>query len=292
MADWIESSIVFTDEEVSKIEIIDILCENEYYESQDFATEQVEICWSEIDRRASWMGSGSPIIVDGLKIRKSLDINNIAHSFCLMLSRSDYYDKWSTQFGTDFNEQGNLFEDLTCQSLSVHGWKIYQTGWANAVKNKISDSETTVFRGLIANIAGILNESPGGNIEKWINDKTNEAGLDIVSYKPFTDDRPGIPTFFVQCASGAKWKEKLKEPDLAYWSKMIDFSIVPQKAISIPFSLDSDNLRRDTNRYEGMIIDRYRILSAGSTGINWVTEALSEKITAWLEPRVKKLQTL
>lgn len=291
MSDWVESSVVFLDDPVTKSEIIDILREEYIYESQDFAAEQVEICWAEIERRSLCMGKSSPVVLDNLKVSKS-EIINVGHMFCMMLSRSAYYQKWGMKFGRDFNEQGNLFEELTCCSLRGNGWITYKTGWSNEIKNRQKSANMSASKGLITRIANELNELLGGNFEHWLGDDTKEAGLDIVSCKPFTDGWPGIPTYFVQCASGANWPDKLKEPDIKHWAKMIDFSLDPQRAISIPFSLGRVEFKRRTNSYSGIIIDRYRVLSAGHKNTEWVPPDLSRLIQQWLSPRIKELNII
>lgn len=132
-------------------------------------------------------------------------------------------------------------------------------------------------------------DEPVGEIERWTTESANEAGLDILCHRPFGDGRAGSPVFLLQCASGGKWEEKLRTPDVRIWGRIITFTSEPQKAFAMPFALTDSEFTRVCNVVNGMLLDRYRLLLPGATNPTWVTDALSARLINWLNPRITKL---
>jgi hypothetical protein len=159
-------------------------------------------------------------------------------------------------------------------------WSIHQTGWArkNAVK----------LAGVVKDVAERLGESQG-DLSRWAEPNANESGLDLVFYRPFPDNRVGVPLYLMQCASGVNWKSKLKTPDIEDWSKIILFAAKPRRAFATPFAFLDREFIRYCGNVDGMLLDRYRLLAAGNHKPNWISRNLSRRIIAWARPRVKAL---
>jgi len=285
LCDWIESSILFVDERLSQSDVIDMLCDIHIYQQKDFAAEKVKDAWNEIKRRLSWIHRAAPFSVQGRHIqRKATWEEALAHSFCLAVTCLQYYKPWAHQFGSNYIEQGELFEVFTKESLEALGWQVYRTGWA-------SGSHMGNIQSIVTGIAECLNESIINETILSLYDNAKDEQLDIVCYLPFTDRRGGKPVYFMQCASGERWKSKLKTPDVEVWAKLITFSSNPQRAFAMPFALENDEFFTTCNRVNGMLLDRYRLLSAGKDGKDWLSPWLKARLTAWLEPRIKTLPT-
>lgn len=285
LCDWIEGSVLFYDEIVSKIDLVEILTENAIYDNPDMALNIVNEAWNELNRRLRCIKEGSPFtfIHQTLKSRYSWQ-ENPAHTFCVLLSMPQCYRDWSTAlFHGNYAEQGRLFELLTKTSIEnqFSGWEVYQTGWSKTNKIKLSDA--------VDEIANRLGEIKG-EIEFWENPSGNEAGLDLLCYRPFPDNRVGIPVYLMQCASGKNWIYKLHEPDLNVWTKIILFAATPRKAFAIPFALLDEEFKKRSNRVDGMLLDRYRLLTAVNHDRKWVPEHLATEIVDWITPRLQTLQ--
>ena len=281
--DWIEGSVLFDGEGLSSSDIVDILIEGQIYDDQDFASEIVDSAWAEIHLRQSWLGATNTLSISARRIEPQDVWQNLpAHSFCSLVSLATYYTGWSRQFGQDYNEQGELFELLTKESIESQfpDWKVYQTGWTrvNAV-----DLKTVVDK-----IANLLGENPG-DLEIWADPEANESGLDLLCYRPFTDNRVGFPVYLMQCASGGNWTRKIHTPDLKVWTKVVQFAATPRKAFAVPFALLDDVFLRSCNKVDGMLLDRYRLLTASTYNSNWVSSPLKDRIISWLEPRIAEL---
>jgi hypothetical protein len=90
----------------------------------------------------------------------------------------------------------------------------------------------------------------------------SDAGVDVVAWWRFADDRAGAPVLLAQCTVQIEWGEKTKDISVELWKKWIDFETVPpQTALVIPFAV-SRSLEQWANRTitAGVIIDRLRLL--------------------------------
>ena len=283
LCDWIEGTILFDEKKLSTIDIVDSLCEGLIYDDQSFATARVQDAWCELRRRQSCIGHGSAFLIDGSQIKRTREWRSApAHSFCVILSFAKWYPKWTEQFGSDYNEQGELFEELTKESLQRQfgGWNVHKTGWSRSHPKKLND--------VIDEITDKLGELKG-NPETWGDPQANEAGVDLLCYRPFTDNRVGTPVFLMQCASGLNWAEKLKTPDITDWRKYIQFAARPSKAFATPFALIDGDFLRCCGKVDGMLLDRTRILAATNIDDNWVSNGLRQRLIRWMRPRISKL---
>ena len=286
--DWIEGSLLFQDEpELSAPGIIDFLIEGQIYVHlyvhQEFAWQILENSWTELRRRQRLLGTGYPLNVDDRRLQRTGEWRDFAPlSFCLILSYAKWYKEWVRQFGKNFNEQGELFERLSKESLErlIPGWAVHETGWAR--------SHTRALAQVVAEVTRILDERTG-SAEGWTKKLAKDAGLDLECYRPFQDARPGLPVYFFQCASGGDWDGKLHTPHLRIWDKLVDFAASPKKAFVTPFSWRNPSLRINCNHVDGFVLDRFRILKPGLEVRNWISEDLRTRLIQWLEPRVARL---
>lgn len=285
--DWIEASSLFLGKEVAGSDLVDILTETNVYQSQSFAWEFVSSCLSTIDQRSKIGGQGYPFEVNNsIVTNKDQWTEFTPYAFCLMLSLAKSHGKWLRDtFGADYTVQGELFEKLTAESVlsSFPGWKTHPTGWTRTQTNHIKQ--------VVEGICDKLNEA-AGTVFHWTAETTKEAGLDLVSYRPFSDGNVGVPVFLWQCASGMDWVDKRKTPDLALWAKLVSWAVLPKKAMSMPFALNETSMRQNSVFVEGLLLDRLRLLEPGKADQNWITDQLKTDIIAWLNPRVLGLPKL
>jgi hypothetical protein len=283
--DWLEGNVLFQDDvELSAVDVVDWLVEEEIYDSQDHAWQLVFDALRELRRRQTWLGQGFPIELTPTHLRRVKPTwrETPSHCFCLALAMRKWYPNWAREFGQDFTEQGELFEELTKTSLQklFPGWEVYSTGW--------SRTRTRKLRSVVAAVAACLGEAVG-DVERWTKPRANEAGLDLLFYRPFPDKRVGVPVYLLQCASGGDWEGKLHTPNLEIWTKIVQFASKPQKAFATPFALDGGDFVQNCNLVNGMLLDRYRLLSPARDDPDWVPVELRNRIIAWLEPRIERL---
>jgi hypothetical protein len=282
--DWIESCVLFDEDDLSTTDVVDILMDGDIYDNPDSALQIVERAWNELKRRRRWIGKGCPFSFIGQTISAVASWEeNPAYSFCILLSMPRCYEDWSTRLNSGgYSEQGRLFESLTKESIENQflDWEVYHTGWSASNPVKLSE--------LVVEVANQLGENTGP-IRPWADPDGKDEGLDLLCYRPFPDKRAGIPVYLMQCASGKHWIDKLHEPDLDVWTKIVLFAAKPRKAFAIPFALLEEEFMRRCNQVDGMLLDRYRLLGAARYNKEWVSDCLKDEIINWLTPRLETL---
>ena len=287
LADWIEANVLFGDEnQLSDASLIDVLCEEQICNEQAMAAGIIGNGWTELRRRQSCIGQAWPIALAPGRITRTRPWQDVpAHSFCVLLALAKWYRPWAKKFGSNYTEQGELFEILTKKSLEAHfqGWKVHSTGWTRTQSRRLG--------AIVKDVSSLLGESEGP-LERWTRPSASDAGLDLVLYRPFNDARVGIPVYLFQCASGGDWEGKLHTPRLEIWTRIVDFAAKPKKAFATPFSFLDDEFVRNCNLVDGLLLDRYRLLAAGDENPDWISSDLRDRLIAWCEPRVASLPSL
>ena len=278
--DWVETTTLISEDELSPTDIVDFLIEEQLYDDQTFATDFVSSGWDDIRRRLSWLGAQSPISFDDRWMIRNMSWPDCpAYSFCLIVSYGPRYSGWHDDFGPDYTKQGELFELVTLAAMQAQfsGWEFLHTGWSRDRSSRLLD--------VVAEITSQINEQVG-DIDQYSSDRANESGVDLVWNLPFADERGGSPVYLAQCASGKNWVNKVGEPNVNEWCKIVKFPICPNKAFSLPFSLSDRDLRRQTTRAGGLLLDRYRLLAHNVLEDKWVPDVLRQELVDWLNPRV------
>jgi hypothetical protein len=283
--DWLEGSLLFTKKErVSISAIKDILTEEYLYAQQDNANEFLAFAWREFGRRKSALGSTYPIDIRQDHITRAATWRqSTPYAFCLLLSFAARYKAWAMSFGTDYTEQGLLFEQVTAEALlsELDGWTVHPTGWSTATATRLKQ--------IVSEVQAILGEG-AGDLTKFPRYQTaKDAGLDVVLFRSFNDNRIGYPTYLIQCASGVRWESKRHQPNINEWKTFIDFAALPKKALAIPFALRDDEFWWACRNIDGMLLDRVRLLSAGRRKPNWISTTVRREVVAWMAPRVQTL---
>lgn len=281
--DWVEGCVAFTQSQVSAVEVVDILQENEIYNDQDFATEFVTDIWAELKRRADCMGAAAVYEVQARTISRRKEWRDEpAYCFCLLLALQAWYPGWASQFGPNYTKQGDLFEALTAASLVGFGWNVFRAGWRIGAPTRV--------REVIAGVCEHLGETEVPEaVDMWLEENSQDEGLDLLGWLPFRDGRGGRPVHLFQCASGGNWQEKLSTPDPETWRRVIGFTTIPQRGFALPFVLLRDEFRRKAGRINGVVVDRCRMLEVQEEEPNWVPGALKRRLVSWMRPRVKAL---
>jgi hypothetical protein len=140
---------------------------------------------------------------------------------------------------------------------------------------------------VVADVAGLLGE-PTGDVQRWTKASANDAGLDVLCFRSFGDDRAATPVLLVQCASG-KYEGKLHTPVIDLWMKIVNFTTRPNKAFATPFALTDAEFRQVAVLVKGMLLDRYRLLAPARTEANWLSPKLARDLVKWTAARVAKL---
>lgn len=279
--DWLEATNMFLEEEISQTDVVDHLVQEQIIEEQDIASDLVLSAWAAVEQRLSWLGSYAPIAFrDRWMIRQSDWQQFPAYSYCLVVSLGSKYEKWRTTFGSNYTDQGRLFESITKAAMEARfrDWRFLQTGW--------SRDNTSRIASVIDELLDAIDEHRG-KPDEYLDENAKDAGVDLVWHLRFADGRGGGPIYLAQCASGNNWVDKVNEPNIREWAKIVDFAAPPSKAFSLPFSLSERELRRQSNRAGGLMVDRYRLLAQEVSEDAWVPDPVRSELIGWLDPRIR-----
>lgn len=281
-ADWVETTLLLDEEEVTAPDVADYFVESNIYSDQDFCNEFLTSVWAELRRRDRLLGLASTMDLHDRRLERRTEWTDApAQALCLLVSLAPQYTAWHKNFGSDYTEQGALFEAVCLSALEWRfpDWEVTPTGWA---------SDTTVdLATVVPHLAGALDEDHG-DLDKWASGKAHEAGLDVAWHLRFRDGRGGYPVFLGQCASGENWKTKLHTPELSVWRMLIESSYPPTKAFLLPFALGDDAFTRRRLQVAGLLLDRHRLLPPEPEA-EWLADTLQDRLREWLHPRTEWL---
>lgn len=281
LADWLEASAVFGGE-VSKTDALDMIEENELDADQDDINLHVSNAWAELRRRESLAQGGAGIELSEQWVEPSRSDweNMLGYAFCVFVSLAELYSNWGELVGPNYQEQGGVFEELVEESLHAWEWETVRTGW--------QPGNTDTVEEVVDTVTTRINE-PIGKLQPYTTNTAKDEGLDIVCWRPFQDGWTGKPLYLFQCASGKNWTDKVKQPDMEVWTKLIDFGSNACRGFATPYALTEAGFRRYSTRCAGLFLDRYRILSPpGVPGLE-ISDDTEERLSGYLQGRVDQL---
>ena len=285
-ADWLESTLLFDESELSKNDVVDLLLEEQICDSdsQDMAHQIADEAWSELERRQRWGGLPDTVKVTSNRIvatRKWTD--DIIRAFFVLLSIQRIFPDWASNWKA-YVEQGNLFEKVVeriCPAL-LPGWKTYRAGW--------SPDNTKNVSNIVRELRDHIHTSGATDLQDWTGSHEKDGGLDLVCYRAFSDEREAIPVFFLQCASGKNWREKIHTPSAVKWAKWLNSAVHPSTGIVAPFVIDDIHLRSSALDGQIVVFDRIRAVSVLNEEHEEVLgDELMQEVVDWMTPRVAAL---
>ena len=281
-ADWVESSVLFSDEWLSKAVVRDFFREENTFKI-DGSDQMVDDVWNELVRRRHLLQTAFPVKIAQNRVSPVTAWQACpAYAFCLLLSYAKSNAEWEHQSCKDYQIQGELFEHIAAAALKkmLAVWNVERIGWSQDHPETMSTQ--------IVSISERLHEKLGGE-NPTVSDK--DGGVDIMCYRAFTDQRGNYPVFFVQCATGRNWTEKRAVDTLNLWRNWISFRSgnLLSRGFAVPFSLCDEAFRQTQMRVDGLILDRIRLFSHDCPESKWLPEELRKDITSWIG---EKLNTL
>jgi hypothetical protein len=280
-ADWVEGSVLFLGEPVTRSDLVDRLVENSIYRDQSFAHQWVDTVFGELRRRFCLLSGATPVAVEGTRIVSTRPWKDRpAYAFCVALAIQVHYRKEVLgAIGRDCHIQGRLFEQLIAELLRANDWKVEPTGWSHQTARSVEQQ--------VRSLAAAIGEGQrGGAVERWTAPQAKDSGLDLVAWQAFPDGWSGRPICLLQCASGENWTEKLATPNLQTWEKLIEFTTAPRRGLAMPFAPEADEFRRRANQ-DGLmlLLDRHRLMHT-KAGTTYPSADLAKELIQWTETRV------
>lgn len=286
LGDWLEGSLLFFGEKISKSDVVDFLREQEICEGQDLAHTIVDAGWQELRRRKK---------IAQIDTRLSIEKNSISCSglwqddpiraFFVGLSLFYAFPDWGAD-RRNASVQGLLFEKVVEKIAAslLPGWETYRVGWA-------PDNPASIYT-IVKDLSEKLNCSGHPNLETWVPDAAKDAGLDLVCFRQFADEREALPVYLLQCASGSNWRSKVNTPNPNDWQKYLDAAVRPGTGIAAPFVIPAKKLKVASLQGQAIVLDRLRLLRAFYSDENAIDDNLKQELVGWLAPFIPELPTI
>ncbi|MEC4024245.1 hypothetical protein VSO52_15785 [Pseudomonas fulva] len=284
IADWILASALFSEEDVSRADVLDALMESQAYSDQKFCQEFVADVWRLLENFFEEIHSPC-LEYHSRAIRSNAPWqSDQALSYCIAASLRLIYEAWSKQCG-DYVQQGQILEELTRLSLGSHHPNITfkTTGWSGVTSN-------LKFNQLVNQICNDANFTEQ-NLTLWDTGAVKDKGLDVYGYFQSKGRRPSAPFLMFQCASGGNWRDKRGTPDLNIWKDIMQTYSMPVRGMSIPFLVNEVDFQHSLIIIQGPLLDRSTLLS-GINGNGALGQDLEDSINDWVGSRIDKLEPL
>ncbi len=284
LADWLEANLLFWEPRITSSDVVEsLLAYATFAGDQEHGYAIASRGWQELRQRRRWGGTAGALAINADVIETGADWReSLIWSFFVLLSVQRIYPTWASTHA-DYPTQGDLFEQVVeaiCPAI-FPGWRSYRTGW--------SPNDAKDIPAIVDQLRSRIYVQGNANPERWLSEESKDGGLDIVCYRPFADEREALPVYFLQCASGRNWREKVTTPNAAVWQRVLDAAVQPSTGIAAPFVVDDDELRRAALQGQTIILDRLRMLSAATSAAISLPEHLRDTVRDWMHPRVESL---
>jgi hypothetical protein len=263
IADWVEFSCIFHQEEISKSVLMNILEENGVDSFELIATEVIAI----LSERIRFYGSESPVKQNGSRFFSDIDYKDLpAYSIALFFS---HYGGQHKGEGTKIFER--VLEEILKEYLQGEA---YILGFPSS---KSLEEE-------VNEIVELINE-PAGYRKPATSDK--DRGVDVIAWKPFHDKRKSKIIVLLQAAAGWNWRRKKQIPvnawrDFIHWHDNYVIS-----AIGIAEAIQSRKWQNVIDEYP-LVIDRIRIFRLNKQINGNFNVTLQKDINNWLKEQLSK----
>jgi|ERR1700730_2187088 len=241
--------------------------------------------FDELRHRARAADRGYPFEIEGSVLRAKNDWKeHESYIFCLCLS----YFRWKGLKKGERLRPDRVFEALSTEVAKefVRG-KARRFGWPR--EKSVFPNPFPKAVDELCQIA--IREGFGFKAQQGVS-TSGDGGLDVVAWRDHPDERPGKLIFFGACASGADWREKLRElsPRTFAENYMADSLVSPiLSGFFVPHRIPEELWNRLTRDAGGMLFDRCRMAylapklpspCAHGNGLEWAMAQLDRMGTA------------
>lgn len=285
LCDWLEACVLFEGPFVTKGDVVDLLLEAQVCsdDNQDLAHAIADEGWDALSIRKRWGGLPDNFEISPTRITCNAPWeDDPIRAFFVLLSALRIYPDWAKE-RQSHGVQGDLFErvvELICPYL-LPGWVTFRAGW--------SPTDTKDIPTIVAELSDRLFTAGAADLNDWLITAGNDGGLDIVCYRTFADEREAAPVFFLQCASGKNWRDKIHTPDGLLWQKLLNSAVIPSTGVVAPFVIDQKEMKISALMGQAVIFDRIRLIQAARYGNVQLPDNLAHDLAIWMNPRVEQL---
>jgi len=251
VADWIELTLILNED---NIEFISKAALSRLVEAQGRTPDEAYISdiFQVLNNRQSRYAKNF-FKIEGNSVQRTFQGElPVEYIFCLLLSL----------YGARGGEsKAKLFERLACCAINKYMEQAYVFGWPYDATD--DDNFNSRIETATVNMARRIGERFGTPPEPYYKD----AGVDVVAWKPFFDNRSGQLILLVQCAAGHNLWDKKQIP-VRRWNQYIHFSTAPNLGFAFPKAVTTENVWHDKSCDYGLLFDRIRIINLLNGGLD------------------------
>jgi hypothetical protein len=272
LADWLELRALFSEggeparvQELCAQEDLEIDEDSEEIDADDARLDDLAAqIGAEVDRRRTALESAYPFSMsdegDALSLRADKDWTHGEATYLLSLllaqaSKSDIVSGVVAPLPADLIRARDIFQICGTLAAATHcQGPSFSFGFprpdSSGFLEKVKQIWAIFGDGMPRDVA--LADSP---------EDVKDEGIDVVSWRPQPDKKPGTHYLLAQVASGNNWKNKSVVESIKLFHEEW-FTVVPatpcEPAVIVPFFVEGAEMRRST-RTHGIVIDRGRL---------------------------------
>jgi hypothetical protein len=242
---------------------------------------QVALAVHTMERRSDLLGGSYPFQVaeDYLRVNKSAQ--EFSYTALLTMTATSPIGQLSAPSTAEFEVLAVQFEKVTevaVRSLLGPGSRALRFGYPNDHGRPSDFQEAMVW----------LAEQLGVNLgTKHRPPRRKDGGVDVIGWRPFPDNKSGMPLVLVQCTLQKDFAGKAADIDLRHWSGWIELPTPPTTVLAIPGHVTA-NAKWEEIAARSMILDRFRL--AGLIGAPEETDSV-EGLRETTQNRIRQVAT-
>ncbi len=270
LASWVElCALVEDDSFVPRGHVLDMLSDSNLFadgagadstSDTSSAAATAEI-WRTLQRRQRLMGGSWPYVLTDESLTRREGCRKLGEvvSYATMLLIEAAAKGWFRSLTMTKNDEVRThFEGIVATSLGrLCGGQASRFGapfpseWPKGFSRRVKH---------LASVFGLVSNDVES--AKLTSPKQQDGSLDVVARWRIGDEEAASAYLLVQCATAKAWRrEKLGEPKMAMWSKLVSWDGPTLRVLAVPFSIrGKDELYGASVDYEwALILDRFRI---------------------------------
>jgi hypothetical protein len=248
LSEWVET--VLTVEGLESLTRVAI--RQRFQQGQQPDDAEIGLLFAEVARRHALIPDLYPFEVDPdqVAVAKRNDLDSTLYRFLLLISLATGPLRW----GKRFKEINSLLDFVAREALCV-----YLGPGSRAVRfsEPPSDGRPTKFVEAVSWVADLL-DLP--ELEGQRNPDKNDAGVDVIAWRPFRDLRPGFTVILAQVTCELMFQDKCGRVPINLWKSWIHFGATPATALVVPFAIPlADSRWEDLRNADQIILERLRL---------------------------------
>ena len=266
IADWIETCLLVRNDNHLGLNTLNEMAR----ELIDTSEHQVALAVRSMERRSDLLADSYPFRITDDYLQVDTGAQEFPYTSLLTMTATSPFNQLVDLSHAEFEASAIQFEKITeeaIRSLLGPGSKALRFGYPNELGRPSGFQEAMVW------LAEQLEVKLG---DSYRPPKRKDGGVDVIGWKPFPDNKSGMPVLLVQCTLQRDFTDKAADIELRHWSGWIKLQTPPTAVLAIPGHVDGHEKWEEISA-RSMILDRCRLAGLlDTTNANETIEELHE----------------